>query len=106
MKKNRNKIGLIKIDVEGHEPLVFEGMKRIIKKHKPLIITEFLPVGLNKIKRGQDIEFLEMLSKDYELIDIEENKRVRDLKEYVKEIKRMKKEAPSSDLFLVPKNIN
>ena len=103
LKKTKNRIGLVKMDVEGHEHLVIEGMKEIIKKHKPLIITEFLPVGLNKIKQGHDLEFLETLSEYYEFIDIERNKKVRDLKKYVKEIKRMKKEIPCSNLFLVPK---
>lgn len=33
-------IGLIKIDVEGHEMSVIEGAKNTIKKHKPVIIAE------------------------------------------------------------------
>ena len=103
LKKTRDRIGLVKIDVEGHEPLVIEGMKEIIKKHKPLIITEFLPTGLNKIKQGQDLEFLETLNKDYELIDIERNKKILSLKKYVKEFKQTPNEVPYSNLLLIPK---
>ncbi len=44
------KIDVIKIDVEGFEPAVLEGMKNIIKNNKDImIITEFYP---NAIKRA------------------------------------------------------
>ena len=40
-KLNLNKkIEIIKIDVEGHEPFVIEGLKRTIEKDKPLIFWE------------------------------------------------------------------
>ena len=102
LKKTRNRIGLVKIDVEGHEPLVIEGMKEIIKKHKPIIITEFLPGQLNKIKQKQDIEFLETLSKDYELTDVEDGKKITDLKKYVK-FKHATNKIAFANILLVPK---
>ena len=33
-------IGLIKIDVEGHELQAFEGMRRLLEKYKPIILFE------------------------------------------------------------------
>jgi FkbM family methyltransferase len=44
---NVGDIGLIKIDVEGAEPLVLRGMHRTLSSsHKPPIISEFCPANL------------------------------------------------------------
>lgn len=37
------RIDLIKIDVEGHEPRVFEGLLQTLQRHAPAIICEFNP---------------------------------------------------------------
>jgi len=37
------KVDLVKIDVEGFEPKVLEGMKKLIEEHNPLIWIEILP---------------------------------------------------------------
>ena len=36
------KVDLVKIDAEGAEPMILEGMKRVIEKDKPIIICEIL----------------------------------------------------------------
>ena len=33
--------GLVKIDVEGMEPLVIKGMQNILKKHRPIVVMEW-----------------------------------------------------------------
>ena len=38
--KSLQKIGLIKIDVEGHELLALKGMIKIINRRKPIIVFE------------------------------------------------------------------
>lgn len=35
-----NKISLIKIDAEGHEPAVFRGVQKLLKRDKPILIVE------------------------------------------------------------------
>jgi FkbM family methyltransferase len=35
-----HKVGLVKIDVEGHELEAFKGMQQILKNHKPIILFE------------------------------------------------------------------
>jgi len=40
---NEEKINLIKIDIEAHEPYAIRGMEKLIKRLKPKIITEFHP---------------------------------------------------------------
>ena len=104
LKKTKNRIGLIKIDVEGYEPLVIEGMKEIIKKHKPVIITEYHPTQLDAIKKGQALGYLETLDKNYRIIDLESRKKIEDLKKYMKyRYKRVKERISKSDLLLIPK---
>lgn len=45
-----NKISVIKIDVEGYEVKVLEGAKKLIVKHKPIIIVEiFEQINFNKV---------------------------------------------------------
>jgi len=39
--KIEGKLDFIKIDIEGHEPSAFIGMKATLKKHKPVILIEF-----------------------------------------------------------------
>jgi FkbM family methyltransferase len=49
--KLSKKIEIIKIDVEGHEPFVVEGLKKTIEKNKPLIFWEaFSRDEVNKTK--------------------------------------------------------
>jgi FkbM family methyltransferase len=65
------KLNLIKIDAEGHEVPVLKGAKELIKKFKPLILTEF------DVKNKQEIiELLpeykfEDVSYNYELNNLE-----------------------------------
>ena len=104
LKKTKNRIGLIKIDVEGYEPLVMEGLKKIIKKHKPVIITEYHPAQLNTIKKGAALEYLETLDKNYRLIDLEDREKIEDVKKYMKyRYKYTKEQISKSDILLTPK---
>lgn len=54
-------INLIKIDVEAHEPYALEGMKEIIKKHRPKILTEFHPWAMKFYNSGEPINYLESI---------------------------------------------
>lgn len=49
-------VHLVKIDVEGAEPLVLRGMQEALKKaHKPMVILEFSPANLGKRSAEQEI---------------------------------------------------
>ncbi|MFM8443903.1 MAG: FkbM family methyltransferase [Methylococcus sp.] len=37
------RVAVIKVDVEGHEPAVLQGSLRTVNTHRPIIITEILP---------------------------------------------------------------
>lgn len=56
---------LIKIDTEGFEPQVLEGLKKILKEDKPMIICEIL--------QRADIERIQFLLKDYSIFRITSN---------------------------------
>ncbi|MBI3134177.1 MAG: FkbM family methyltransferase [Bacteroidetes bacterium] len=34
-------VDFIKIDIEGHEPVAFKGMEKLIRQHEPVILIEF-----------------------------------------------------------------
>ena len=102
LKRKKNKIGLIKIDAEGHEPFIIEGMKKTIEKHKPTIIMEILPTILDKIKKGKTQDLLNKLNKKYELTDIEEEKKIRNIEKYVKHVCEKKGMPKSADILLKP----
>ena len=55
VKKMKDKIDLIKIDVNGHELSVIKGLEHIIKRDKPALIIE----------TGEDIKIIEKLLKKY-----------------------------------------
>jgi FkbM family methyltransferase len=68
----KGRIALIKIDVEGSEPLVLDGMKDLIKKVK-VIIFEFWPFGL-KVAGFEPFSLIErLISNNFKLIYIDEN---------------------------------
>lgn len=51
----KEKVDLIKIDVQGWEPEVVEGAKKMISKHRPILFLEYTP---SEYKNNKMIEFL------------------------------------------------
>ena len=43
-----SRLDVVKIDIEGHEPIAWAGLKSLVAKHRPLIFTEFSPVAIRK----------------------------------------------------------
>lgn len=43
------RVDLVKIDVEGHEPLVFAGMRGVLRRQRPVIFCEFAPGTIRHI---------------------------------------------------------
>jgi FkbM family methyltransferase len=56
-------IGMIKIDVEGHELNAFNGMKSLLRKNKPIILFEQNRGILNKT--SEEIKFLQSIGYKY-----------------------------------------
>lgn len=62
---------MIKMDVQGAEPLIFEGMKKIFEglNPPPFIVFEFVPWVCETIK--DPVEFLNSLPEQYTLFDLD-----------------------------------
>ncbi len=74
IENNISTLDLIKIDIQGYEPKVFKGMKKIIRNSDKLILlTEFWPKGI--LKAGENPkDFLIMLRKmEFELFELKSN---------------------------------
>jgi FkbM family methyltransferase len=54
-------IDFVKIDVEGYEPVALEGFSRLLRKHRPTILTEFNPRCLREIHGRAPIDYLAQL---------------------------------------------
>jgi len=54
-------VSIIKIDVEGHEYRALAGASRTIRKHRPVIISEFAPAGLRANSGRSGEEYLQLL---------------------------------------------
>lgn len=62
----RQRVDFIKIDVEGAEKMVFDGAERILRRDRPVILSEMSP-GLLRLVSNIDIEgyFAYLRSRDY-----------------------------------------
>jgi FkbM family methyltransferase len=55
------RLDLIKIDIEGAEPMAFAGMQAALKRHRPVIISEFSPAMLRATSRVEPQAYLAIL---------------------------------------------
>ena len=71
---NLKTVDFIKIDVQGYEPKVFKGMKKVIKNSEKLILlTEFWPKGIFQAGENPK-DFLRMLRKmEFQLFELKSN---------------------------------
>jgi FkbM family methyltransferase len=59
------KIKFIKIDIQGSEMIALEGMKELILKNKPVLISEFWPKGIKMSGKNPDEYIQFFLSNGY-----------------------------------------
>lgn len=72
--KDEPRIDVIKMDIEGHEPLALKGMQNIIRQHHPLIISEFHPKAMREYFTLEARDYLEaIIALDYRLSVIAPN---------------------------------
>ena len=75
--RDERSIDLIKMDVEGAEHLVILGAKNILKTHRPVIISEFSPAGLQNVSGVSGQDFLQQLvDEQYEISVLEADGRL------------------------------
>lgn len=52
------RLDVMKIDIEGHEPHAWAGLKSLVQLHRPMIFTEFSPVAIRNHSRTRPEEYL------------------------------------------------
>jgi len=65
-----DKIDIIKMDVEGLEPYVWNGMQKILKQYRPAIILEYSPDRLSNEEQASFIESMRYYGKIHIVTDI------------------------------------
>jgi len=66
------RLDLIKIDIEGHEPIALQGMRETLAKHRPMIISEFHPKLIEEFAKQEPQAYLNtLISMGYRLSVIE-----------------------------------
>jgi FkbM family methyltransferase len=72
--KDEPRIDVIKIDIDGHEPKALLGMSATIRKHRPIIISEFSPSSLIELSAIRPEDYLRSLQQSgYALSIIEDD---------------------------------
>ncbi|MDJ0752663.1 MAG: FkbM family methyltransferase [Ardenticatenaceae bacterium] len=62
------KLDFVKMDAEGAELMILNGMKETLKRHRPVIIFEFFPDYIEKTSQGNPTHLLDgLISLGYEL---------------------------------------
>ncbi|HCI04381.1 TPA: hypothetical protein DEW47_00135 [Patescibacteria group bacterium] len=95
------KIDLIKIDVEGGEPVVFDGCKNIFKQSSLIIVMEFTPDNFQKLGLSP-FSFLNNLQKSYgfSLYEIVSNGKIKNIQIENLNIETIMRDKESINLFL------
>jgi FkbM family methyltransferase len=52
------RIDVVKLDVEGAEPWAIAGMQQLIHRHRPLVISEFAPLGIEQTTQRHPENYL------------------------------------------------
>ena len=53
-----DRLDVIKIDIEGHEPLAWPGMRSLVERHRPIIFSEFSPAAIRNHSRTEPEAYL------------------------------------------------
>lgn len=55
------RLDVIKIDIEGHEPMAWDGLRPLAERFRPVIFTEFSPVAISNHGQATAKDYLRML---------------------------------------------
>lgn len=55
---HENRIDVVKMDIEAHEPLAFQGMRRLIARCKPVLLTEYHPWAIRYYNGTEPTDYL------------------------------------------------
>lgn len=66
------RVDFIKMDVQGAEGMVIDGAKEILSKHKPKILFEFWPWGLNSLGFNPEKLLTDLINNGYKIKEVKE----------------------------------
>lgn len=67
------RLDVVKIDIEGFEPCAIRGMRQVLERDRPLVITEFAPDNLASLGETDPRDYLRWFTtRDYRIHVIEE----------------------------------
>src|SRR5207248_10399911 len=103
MANQLQRIDLIKIDIEGAEYLALSGGENVLKKHRPVIISEFAPDNLQAVSRIDEMTYVQQLlvDDDYHLAILSTNGEVIDVKRDAKRVIEAFKAAESDHIDIM-----
>ncbi|MEO7431096.1 MAG: FkbM family methyltransferase [Dokdonella sp.] len=64
------RLDLVKIDIEGMEPLAMRGLERTLARFRPTILSEFHPWAIERATRSNPVDYLGWLRRFYPAITI------------------------------------
>jgi FkbM family methyltransferase len=65
-----HRLDLIKIDIEGMEPLALRGLERSVTRFLPVLLSEFHPWAIERATAGDPVDYLRRLRQWYPAITI------------------------------------
>jgi FkbM family methyltransferase len=60
-------IDVVKLDIEGSEPRALEGMRDLISRHRPILLSEFSPELIRLVSARDPGDYLDALSATHRL---------------------------------------
>lgn len=72
------RLDLVKMDIEGFEPVALRGMEGLLRKHRPVLVMEFAPGTIRDIAGEEPVGVLKaLIASGYELGVVESEGRAR-----------------------------
>jgi len=66
----RARLDLVKMDIEGMEPLAFAGIERSIERFRPFLLSEFHPWAIERATGSAPVDYLRRLLRHYAAIEV------------------------------------
>ncbi len=64
-----DRIDMVKIDIEGVEPLAWRGMENLLRTHRPMVLTEFFPEYIKRSCQMEPEIYLDMMEQqEYDIV--------------------------------------